>query len=110
MSSMMALIRVSYEAMKKYQNSFRGQESAVQQTTQKLTKVIEQLRGGDWIGEGATAFFNEMDSEVIPAMKKLQNAMTEGDRVAKEIEKIQHETEASIESIFTDILNKFGTA
>ena len=110
MSSMMALIRVSYEAMKKYQNSFRGQESAVQQTTQKLTKVIEQLRGGDWIGEGATAFFSEMDSEVIPAMKKLQTAMAEGDRVSKEIEKIQHETEASIESIFTDILNKFGTA
>jgi len=110
MSSMMALIRVSYEAMKKYQNSFRGQESAVQQTTQKLTKVIEQLRGGDWIGEGATAFFSEMDSEVIPAMKKLQTAMSEGDRVSKEIEKIQHETEASIESIFTDILNKFGTA
>jgi WXG100 family type VII secretion target len=107
---MMALIRVSYEAMKKYQNSFRGQESAVQQTTQKLTKVIEQLRGGDWIGEGATAFFSEMDSEVIPAMKKLQTAMSEGDRVSKEIEKIQHETEASIESIFTDILNKFGTA
>lgn len=110
MSSMMALIRVSYEAMKKYQNSFRGQETAVQQTTQKLGKVIEQLRGGDWIGEGATAFFSEMDSEVIPAMKKLQNAMTEGDKVTKEIEKIQHETESSIESLFTDILNKFGAA
>lgn len=108
MSSMMMLIRVSYEAMQKYQNSFRGQETAVQQTTQKLTKVIEQLRGGDWIGEGATAFFNEMDSEVIPAMKRLQSVMSEGDRVSKEIEKIQHETEASIESLFTDILSKFG--
>jgi len=108
MSSMMALIRVSYDMMQKFQNSFRGQESAVQQTTQKLTKVIEQLRGGDWIGEGATAFFSEMDGEVLPAMKKLQNVMAEGDRVSKEIEKIQHETEASIESIFTDILNKFG--
>jgi WXG100 family type VII secretion target len=105
---MMMLIRVSYEAMQKYQNSFRGQETAVQQTTQKLTKVIEQLRGGDWIGEGATAFFNEMDSEVIPAMKRLQSVMSEGDRVSKEIEKIQHETEASIESLFTDILSKFG--
>jgi WXG100 family type VII secretion target len=108
MSSMMMLIKVSYEAIQKYQNSFRGQETAVQQTTQKLTKVIEQLRGGDWIGEGATAFFNEMDSEVIPAMKRLQSAMSEGDRVSKEIEKIQHETESSIEALFTDILSKFG--
>ena len=108
MSSMMMLIKVSYEAMQKYQNSFRGQETAVQQTTQKLTKVIEQLRGGDWIGEGATAFFNEMDNEVIPAMKRLQGVMSEGDRVSKEIEKIQHETEASIESLFTNILSNFG--
>lgn len=110
MASMMMLIKVSYEAMQKFQNSFRGQETAVQQTTGKLTKVIEQLRNGDWIGEGATAFFNEMDSEVIPAMKRLQSAMSEGDRVSKEIEKIQHETESSIESLFTDILSKFGTA
>jgi len=105
---MLQLVLVNYEMMKKFANSFRGQETAVQQTTQKLTKVIEQLRGGDWIGEGATAFFNEMDSEVIPAMKRLQNAMTEGDKVSKEIEKIQHETEASIESLFTNILSQFG--
>jgi WXG100 family type VII secretion target len=105
---MMMLIRVNYEMMKKFQNSFRGQESAVQKSTGNLTKVIEQLRGGDWIGEGATAFFAEMDNEVLPAMKRLQEVMTEGDRVSKEIEKIQHETESSIESIFTDILNKFG--
>lgn len=108
MSAMMMLIRVNYEMLKKFQNSFRGQESAVQKSTQNLTKVVEQLRGGDWIGEGATAFFAEMDNEVLPAMKRLQQAMTEGDRVSKEIEKIQHETESSIESIFTDILNKFG--
>jgi WXG100 family type VII secretion target len=110
MSAMMALVRVSYEMMKKFQNSFRGQEAAVQQTTQKLTKVIEQLRGGDWIGEGATAFFNEMDSEVIPAMKRLQSAMAEGDKVSKEIEKLQHETESSIESLFTEWLSGVGVS
>lgn len=108
MSSMVQLVLVNYEMMKKFSNSFRGQETAVQQTTQKLGKVIEQLRGGDWIGEGATAFFKEMDSEVIPAMKRLQSAMTEGDKVSKEIEKIQHETESSIEAFFTNILSQFG--
>lgn len=110
MSSMsgLALVLVNYEMMKKFQNSFRGQETATQQTIQKLTKVIEQLRGGDWIGEGATQFFNEMDGDIIPAMKRLQNAMTEGDKVSKAIEKIQHETESSIESLFKDILGKFA--
>jgi WXG100 family type VII secretion target len=108
MSSMMQLIIVNYEAMKKFQNSFRGQETATQQTIGKLTKVIEQLRGGDWIGEGANQFFQEMDGQVIPALKRLQNAMTEGDKVSKDIEKIQHETESQITSLFKDILSKFA--
>jgi WXG100 family type VII secretion target len=108
MSSNVQLVLVNYEMMKKFANSFRGQEAAVQQTTQKLTKVIEQLRGGDWIGEGATQFFNEMDSDVLPALKRLQSAMTEGDKVTKEIEKTQHDTESLIESLFKDILSKFA--
>jgi len=94
--------------MKKFSNSFQGQGAATQQTIQKLSKVIEQLRGGDWIGEGANQFYNEMDSEVIPALKRLQSAMTEGDKVSKEIEKIQHETESMIETLFKDILSKFA--
>jgi hypothetical protein len=81
MSSNVQLVLVNYEMMKKFANSFRGQEAAVQQTTQKLTKVIEQLRGGDWIGEGATQFFNEMDSDVLPAERHDRGRQGhEGDR------------------------------
>jgi WXG100 family type VII secretion target len=104
------VFRLDYDQMKNIGGSFRGQEAATQQTIQKLTKVIEQLRGGDWIGVGATAFYNEMDSEVLPALKRLQNAMTEGDKASKDIEKLQHDAESSIESLFRDILSRFGGA
>lgn len=104
------LFRLDYEVIKNIGGSFRGQETAVQQTIQKLSSVIEQLRNGDWIGEGATAFFNEMDSEVMPSMKRLQKAMGEGDRVSKEIERLQHEAEQSLMSLVQDMINKFGVA
>ncbi|HSR48936.1 MAG TPA: WXG100 family type VII secretion target [Anaerolineales bacterium] len=110
MANAMMIFLMNYDSMKNFGTSFRGQETATQQTIQKLTKVIEQLRGGDWIGEGATAFYSEMDNEVIPAMKKLQNAMSEGDRVSKEIERLQHETESSITALFADILSKFAAS
>ena len=110
MAIAMKLYRLDYEVIKNIGGSFRGQEAAVQQTIQKLSKVIEQLRGGDWIGEGATAFFNEMDSEVMPAMKRLQKAMSEGDRVSKEIERLQREAEQSLMSLIQDMINKFGVA
>ncbi len=110
MSSMMQLVLVNYEMMKKFQNSFKGQEAATQQSIQKISKVVEQLRGKDWIGEGANKFFSDMDSIYFPAMKRLQNAMAEGDKVTKEIEKIQHDTESLITSLFKDILSKFAGA
>jgi hypothetical protein len=34
----------------------------------------------------------------------------EGDKVSKEIEKIQHDTESQITSLFKDILSKFAAA
>src|SRR4030042_6444574 len=110
MSSILQLIIVNYEMMKKFQNSFKGQEAATQESIQKIAKVVEQLRGKDWIGEGADKFCSDMDSVFIPAMKRLQNAMAEGDKVSKEIEKIQHDTESQIMSLFKDILSKFAAA
>ena len=95
-------IALDFDIFKNVQGSFRAQETATQQTIGKLNKIIEQLRGGDWFGEGATAFFNEMDSQVMPSMKNLQNVLGEGDRVAKEIEKKQHDTETSIISLFSN--------
>ena len=41
----------------------------------------------------------------MPSMKNLQNVLGEGDRVSKEIEKKQHETETSIISLFSKIPN-----
>lgn len=110
MFSGMKFILVDYEMMKKFYNSFKGQEAATQQSIKNISKVVEQLRGGDWIGEGANKFYSDMDSTFFPALKRLQNAMSEGDRVSQQIEKIQHETESSIESLFKDILSKFAAA
>jgi len=99
------IIKLDFDAFKNIEGSFRSQETATQQTIGKLNKVIEQLRGGEWYGEGATKFFNEMDSQVMPSMKNLQKVMGEGDRVSKEIEKAQHECETSIISLFSNIPN-----
>ena len=98
-------IKLDFDAFKNIEGSFRAQETATQETIGKLNKVFEQLRGGDWYGEGATKFFNEMDSQVMPSMKNLQKVMGEGDRISKEIEKTQHECETSITSLFSNIPN-----
>jgi WXG100 family type VII secretion target len=96
-------IKLDFDAFKNIEGSFRAQETATQATIGKLNKMLEQLRGGEWFGEGATAFYNEMDSQVMPSMKNLQKVLGEGDRVSKEMEKVQHEAETSITSLFSNI-------
>ncbi len=73
-------IKLDFDAFKNIQGSFRAQETATQATIGKLNSKIEQLRGGDWFGEGATKFFNEIDSQIMPSMKNLQKVLGEGDR------------------------------
>lgn len=101
--AMSITIKLDFDAFKNIESSFRAQETATQATIGKLNSKIEQLRGGDWFGEGATKFFNEMDSQVMPSMKNLKKVLGEGDRVSKELEKIQHECENSLVSLFSSI-------
>ncbi|MBF8255356.1 MAG: peptidase C2 calpain [Anaerolineales bacterium] len=96
-------IKLDFDAFKNIEGSFRAQETATQTTIGKLNKVLEQLRGGEWFGEGATAFYDEMDSQVMPSMKNLRKVLAEGDKVSKDIEKVQHECETSITSLFSKI-------
>jgi WXG100 family type VII secretion target len=110
MLSAAKFFRLDYDLIKKIMGSFKGQEAEIQQTIKNLSSVVEKLRGGDWYGQGATAFFAVWDSELLPALTRLQNAMSEGDRVSKEIERLQKETEDSISSFFSAIVNGFGQA
>lgn len=99
------IIKLDFDAFKNIEGSFRAQETATSETIGKLKKTIEQLRGGEWYGEGATKFFAEMDSQVMPSMDRLKKVMGEGDRISKEIEKTQHEAENTIISLFSKIPN-----
>jgi len=96
-------IKLDFDAFPKIQSSFRAQGDATQKTIGNLSKTLEQIRGGDWFGEGADAFKAEMDGEVMPAMKRLKKVLDEGDRVSKQIEKLQHDTESLITSLFSNI-------
>lgn len=90
-------VRAHHEELQKISSSFNSQGSAIASVNGKLKSNLETLRGGDWIGKGATAFFKEMEGEVMPAMSRLQKAMTEAGRVTNQISQLmkQAEEEAS---------------
>lgn len=101
------MFRLAYDIVKQVGDAMQSQQGSVQQTNQKLQSVFEQLKGGDWEGEGAQAFFTEMDEKVMPAMKRLADALSESDRVSKQIEKLAHEGEQAQVSIIKVALTLF---
>lgn len=93
-------VRSDYDQLKQISSSFSQVNSSVAGVNRSLNSAMQQLKGGDWIGKGAKAFYKEMDSEVMPSMKRLEKAMAEASRVTGRIAKLMKEAEDSSAKLF----------
>ena len=85
---------------KKFQNE--GEELA--DVTSRLRQAVHNLHK-DWIGQGADSFFDEMEMLVLPAMKRLFEAMFFSSGVVKDIKKIYRDAEDQSSHIFKQDFN-----
>jgi WXG100 family type VII secretion target len=76
-------IRANYEQLENIANRLARQSQAIQSTQQKIKSSMSKLQNGGWIGRGSDAFFSEMNSVVLPAVQRLQNALQEASTVTK---------------------------
>lgn len=93
-------IRADYEEMEQIANRFANQSQAIQEMLQKVRSSMEKLENGDWIGRGSDAFFNEMNSDILPAVDRLVQALDEGNRTAKDISQTVQQAEEEASSRF----------
>ena len=97
-------IRVDYEQINQVSKKFANNSDGIGTINQKVARQVEVLRGGHWIGRGATAFYQEMDNEILPALKRLSEAFGMADRVTQGIIQVMHETDEEI----ANLLQLFG--
>lgn len=86
-------VRSDFDQMKGIQSKWASQAQAVQNSLQNVNSRLEQLKGGDWYGDSATKFFNEMDSVVLPAMKRTIEALNEAAKVTDQIAQTMKQAE-----------------
>jgi WXG100 family type VII secretion target len=98
--AIVVIIRSDYDQLKTIGSGWRKQEEATKQTIGKLKSVVEQLKGGDWIGEGADAFYQEMEGLVMPGLTRLEQAMAEASSVTNEISQIYREAEDNVSTLW----------
>ena len=89
--------QVKYDEMEQVGSKFQDQSQTSQEVLDKIKSAMQPLENGGWIGRGSDAFFQEMNSEVLPALTRLVHALAEGSSASKKIAQIskQHEDEAS---------------
>ena len=107
MAAMVVIVRASHDELPRISKAFGSESARVKSTIDRLNRVIQVLEGGDWIGEGATAFFNEMRSEVMPALVRLMKALESGSSITEQINRIIEEIEQGCVHFFSVILATF---
>jgi WXG100 family type VII secretion target len=86
-------IRVDYDSLAQISQIFARHSEETQRIIQRVQQQKDTLESGDWVGKGATAFYQEMDGEVLPALKRLATALSTSDRVARQISQIMNQAE-----------------
>jgi len=77
-------IRANYRELDEVAGKFTNQAQAVEAMTKGLRGRMNPLESGGWQGRGSQAFFAKMNGEVLPALKRLQDALTMASQVTKE--------------------------
>lgn len=88
-----AKIRADYDSLNKIAQSLLSESAQIASMAKNVQSNVDALRGGDWVGPGATAFYQEMDSSVFPSLKRLAAALDEAAKGATRIRQGMHQAE-----------------
>lgn len=97
-------VRGDYQSLAQISQAFDREAENTRRTLQSLQKQMGVLESGDWISKGATAFYQEMNSAVLPAMKKLASALDTASQTTKKISQIVKRAEDDSAALFKAVL------
>ena len=86
-------VEADYDQLDSIASQFGNNGNNLQQMLAKVKSAMDELTGGGWEGRGSDAFYQEMESEVLPASERLQQAMEEAQRVTQFISQSMKQAE-----------------
>lgn len=89
----MADVAIHYQTMAQIANTFDAEARRVQEVANSVESHLSTLKGGGWIADAATRFYNEMDDEVCPSLARLQSALVAAGDVSRSIIQIMKAAE-----------------
>lgn len=93
-------VRADYERLVKIAAIFDQQATNNRQILQQLQSKLNILQSGMWIGRGATAFYQEMESAILPSFKRLVAALEAANQTTTKISQIMRQAEEEAARLF----------
>jgi WXG100 family type VII secretion target len=72
---MSSIIQADYDCLAQLSQRSCNESQRLDEYVRRVQSVLEQLAAGGWTGRGADAFFDEMESDVLPALNRLIGAV-----------------------------------
>ncbi|MEW5988028.1 MAG: WXG100 family type VII secretion target [Chloroflexota bacterium] len=78
-------VQANYDELATVADRFDEQATGIEGHLQKVKQSVEALQRGGWVGQGANAFFAEMEDEVLPAVQRLVVALADSCKTCSQI-------------------------
>ena len=86
-------VRVDHDALQAIARTFGQGADATGKMLRQLKSAMGVLQSGDWIGQGASKFYEEMNSRVLPAVQRLNSALAESAKLTGQISQLMKQAE-----------------
>ena len=87
------IIRAHYDQLTQTATRFGQQAGEARGLLQRLRRDLDLLQGGDWLGQGAQAFYAEMNGQVVPAVQRLVRALEQAADTTYQINQVVQQAE-----------------
>ena len=85
--------RANYDELGAAAKKWAAEAERTRQMVATLKQNMDVLQGGDWVGQGARAFYAEMNGQVLPSLNRLVKALESAARTTSQISQVVKETE-----------------
>lgn len=93
-------VRADFDVLGRIAQAFAKHASDTRQSLQRIKQQVDTLQSGDWIGKGANAFYQEMNSSVLPSFNRLVSSLERAGQDTKKMSDIMKRAEEEASTYF----------
>ncbi|HZT07043.1 MAG TPA: WXG100 family type VII secretion target [Chloroflexota bacterium] len=93
-------LRAHYDDLQQISQQFVHAANGIEQMHQKVRSSFSKLQDKGWIGQGANAFFDEMEGKVNPSQLRLQQALEQAGQTIQKLAQSLRQAEEQASALF----------